>query len=95
MDGLTTILEAVSTIGFPIICCLIMFKNNKDMQESHKEEISSLKTCIENNTIQITKLYEKIDALFDTLNSRVPESFDSFRGRGYRYGRGDSNEQTG
>lgn len=59
----TDIVQAVSTVGFPIVCCLLMMKNNRDMQTTHKEEIDNLRQVIENNTLSITKLYEKIDGL--------------------------------
>lgn len=48
----TDLLTAISTIGFPIVCCLLLFWYLREETNSHKEEISELKSVIsENNTI--------------------------------------------
>jgi len=67
MEVYNAIIQAVSTVGFPIVCCLIMIKNNNDLQNAHREETDNLRKVIENNTLSITKLYEKIDTLIDTV----------------------------
>ena len=67
MEVYNAIIQAVSTVGFPIVCCLIMIKNNNDLQNAHREETDSLRKVIENNTLSITKMYEKIDALIDAV----------------------------
>lgn len=68
MEIYNSIIQAVSTVGFPIVCCLIMMKNNKEMQDANAKKEASLQRVIENNTLSITKLYEKIDTLIDTIN---------------------------
>lgn len=67
MEVYNAIIQAVSTVGFPIVCCLIMIKNNNDLQNTHREETDNLRKVIENNTLSITKMYEKIDALIDAV----------------------------
>jgi len=67
MEVYNAIIQAVSTVGFPIVCCLIMIKNNNDLQNAHREETDNLRKVIENNTLSITKMYEKIDALIDAV----------------------------
>lgn len=65
------IIQAVSTIGFPIVMCVvvcfyvkyIMDKNAEQLMQitnSHREESKEMTKAIENNTIAITKLIEKI-----------------------------------
>lgn len=66
MEVYNAIIQAVSTVGFPIVCCLIMIKNNNDLQNAHRKKQTTRKV-IENNTLSITKLYEKIDTLIDTV----------------------------
>ena len=68
MEIYNAVIQAVSTVGFPIVCCLIMMKNNKEMQDANSKKEESLQRVIENNTLSITKLYEKIDTLIDTIN---------------------------
>ena len=70
MEIYNSIIQAVSTVGFPIVCCLIMMKNNKEMQDANAKKEASLQSVIENNTLSITKLYAKIDTLIDTINKK-------------------------
>ena len=70
MEIYNSIIQAVSTVGFPIVCCLIMMKNNKEMQDANSKKEESLQRVIENNTLSITKLYAKIDTLIDTINKQ-------------------------
>lgn len=70
MEVYNAIIQAVSTVGFPIVCCLLMMKNNKEMQDVNAKKEESLQKVIENNTLSITKLYAKIDTLIDTINKQ-------------------------
>lgn len=65
------ILQAVSTVGFPIVCCLAMGwyvkdqteKNREQIEtinEKHKAEIDKVTEALNNNTIALTKLCDKI-----------------------------------
>lgn len=48
----TDILTAISTVGFPIVFCLILFWYLREESNNHKTEMDQLKTVIaENNTI--------------------------------------------
>ena len=46
----------ISSVGFPIVMCLIMIKLIARMEESHKAEIDSLKDSLNNNTNVLTRL---------------------------------------
>ena len=46
----------ISSVGFPIVMCLIMVKLMSRMEESHKEEIESLKEALNSNTNVLTRL---------------------------------------
>lgn len=70
MEVYNAVIQAVSTVGFPIVCCLLMMKNNKEMQDANAKKEASLQSVIENNTLSITKLYAKIDTLIDTINKK-------------------------
>lgn len=56
-----SISQLIGTLGFPIVCCGAMFwlVVRKDMQ--HAEEIAAMKAAIDNNTIALIKLTDKID----------------------------------
>ena len=52
MMELTDVLTAISTVGFPIVFCLIMFWYLREESANHKSEMLDLKNVIaENNTI--------------------------------------------
>lgn len=66
-----SILTAVTTVGFPIVCCVVMAwyvkyctdKNREQIDEmnaQHKQEMSEFTTAIQNNTLAITKLCDKL-----------------------------------
>lgn len=70
MEVYNALIQAVSTVGFPIVCCLLMMKNTREMQDANTKKEERLQSVIENNTLSITKLYEKIDTLIDTINKK-------------------------
>lgn len=55
------IANLITTIGFPIAVCLICFWYINKMQESHKQEIDKLSEAVQNNTIVMQKLIDKLD----------------------------------
>lgn len=60
---ITEVTNLISTVGFPIIMCLIMFRymeNNDDKREAESKE---LRDAINNNTQVMVRLIEKIDHL--------------------------------
>lgn len=56
----STIVQIISSLGFPIACCVAMFWQNNKLNESHKEETSKLNEAINNNTIALNHLIDKI-----------------------------------
>lgn len=50
------IVTVIGSLGFPIVMCIIMIKLIFTMEESHKEEVNSLKESLNNNTNVLTKL---------------------------------------
>lgn len=60
MDG-SAIVSLISQVGFPIACCCVMFYSLTREQESHKQEMSAMVEAVNNNTIALTKLVDKIE----------------------------------
>lgn len=50
----------IGSIGFPIVMCLLMYKQMGDTAESHKEEMESVTKALNNNTLVLQKLVDKI-----------------------------------
>jgi hypothetical protein len=66
------IIQIISTLGFPIAMCVgacffIKYqfdtsnKQMEDIRKDHKEEIKALKDSLDNNTIALTKLLDKLN----------------------------------
>ena len=66
------VVQAVSTFGFPIVMCGAMAYYVKYITDKHREEVSKLNEqhkqemldivkAVDNNTIALTKLCEKLD----------------------------------
>lgn len=55
------IIQLVSSLGFPIICCFICFWYIAKKDENHKDEIDNLRKVIEQNTIVTEKLVSAIE----------------------------------
>lgn len=58
---ISTITTVISSVGFPIAMCVYVFYAMQKQTETHKTEIDELRKTIENNTIAIVKLVEKLD----------------------------------
>ena len=64
-----TIMQGISTVGFPIICVLCMAwyvkyitdKNREEvskLNEQHKQEMAEVTTAINNNTLALQSLHD-------------------------------------
>lgn len=49
----------ISTVGFPIVVCLLMIYQQEKMSESYIDIVNSLKELIADNTIAINLLIDK------------------------------------
>ena len=54
------IIQAVSTVGFPIACCCSLLWQNSKQDTYHREQMEKLRTTIDENTKMIEKLAELI-----------------------------------
>ena len=54
------IVSIISTVGFPITMALILLWYIYDSNNKHKEEIDKMSAALNNNTIAITKLLDKL-----------------------------------
>ena len=68
----STITTIISSLGFPIFCCLCLGwwiksttesfnKQLEDTRKDHKEEIKSLKESLDNNTLVLTKVLDRLE----------------------------------
>lgn len=54
------IVSVISSVGFPITMALILLWYIYDNNNKHKEEIDKMSEALNNNTIAITKLLDKL-----------------------------------
>lgn len=54
------IVSVISSVGFPITMALILLLYIYDSNNKHKEEIDKMSEALNNNTIAITKLLDRI-----------------------------------
>ena len=50
------VLNAVSTVGFPIVMCLLLLYVLYQQNEEHKEEMNKMNESLANNTLAIQRL---------------------------------------
>lgn len=66
------ILQAIGTLGFPIVCAMTMAwyvkymtdRNREDidkLNEQHKQEMKEVTTALNNNTLALQKLSDLLD----------------------------------
>jgi hypothetical protein len=60
MDA-NTIIQLVGSLGFPIVMCGALFWRMVKSDEQHKVEMNKLSEALNNNTVAITKLSDKLD----------------------------------
>lgn len=55
MDG-NAVIQAISTVGFPIVMCLLLVYVVYKMNDQHKEEMTKMNDALNNNTLAIQHL---------------------------------------
>ena len=61
MDA-NSLTNIVGTLGFPVVMCLMFFKYIKQMTEQHKQEVKELSEAVNNNTLVMQQLIDKLEA---------------------------------
>lgn len=52
------IVSAISTVGFPIVCCAAIFWYLYQEQKSHKDEMNAVTKALQENTLVLSELKE-------------------------------------
>ena len=61
MENIDIIVSVISTVGFPIAMCVIMFWFLNREQQTHKEEMNDLKDVIAKNNEVLASLKQLIE----------------------------------
>lgn len=54
------VMQWVSSVGFPIVMCLILIHYLEDIEATYQKELRQLRKSIDSNTQLITKLCERL-----------------------------------
>ena len=57
------IIQAISSVGFPIVCSLLMGYLLLTEQRNHKEEMNQLKDAINSNTMIMVELKTLLESI--------------------------------
>ena len=55
--------QLISSVGFPIVACTIMWKTLQDSTAAHKEEMDAIKESLNHNTVVLAELKTLIQSL--------------------------------
>lgn len=55
------ITQLIGSLGFPIVCCGALFWRMIKSDEKHQQEIDKMSDALNNNTIALTKLTERLE----------------------------------
>ena len=60
MDA-NVILQAITSVGFPIVMCLMLMYYVREMTSKHKDESDKFAEALNNNTLVLQKLCDRLD----------------------------------
>lgn len=52
--------QLISSVGFPIVACMIMWKSLQDNMAAHKEEMDGMKESLNQNTLVLSELKQML-----------------------------------
>lgn len=61
MNDFSWLTDLISSVGFPIFVTLyLLWQGNKE-EQTHREEVKELSTALNNNTLVLQKIVDKMD----------------------------------
>lgn len=54
------ITQLIGSLGFPIVCCGALFYRMIKSDEKHQQEMDKMSDALNNNTLALTRLTEKL-----------------------------------
>lgn len=56
----TAIMQAIGTVGFPIVACCAIFYLLEKQGQQHKDEMDKMTDALNNNTIVLNRILERL-----------------------------------
>lgn len=63
MDFIDGVMQFIKELGFPIACVVALFWQNTHLNELHKEEMAKITDALNNNTMALIELKDKIGGI--------------------------------
>lgn len=60
MENIDVLMQAISTVGFPIAMCIYLIYSGKKRDEKYTQCIEDLRKTVENNTIVISTIKDHL-----------------------------------
>lgn len=70
---MTELIQAVSTVGFPIACCCFLLWQNNKQDQYNREQQEKLRATIENNTRSTEELRRFTEKALEEMRNLVAE----------------------
>lgn len=61
METFNLVCQMIGSIGFPIVMCLLMYDRMDKTDKRHSEDIAKMTEAVNNNTIALNELSNRID----------------------------------
>lgn len=58
---MNVIIQAITSVGFPIVMCLMLMWYVREISTKHKEESDKFAEALNSNTLVLQKLCDKLD----------------------------------
>lgn len=58
---MNVIIQAITSVGFPIVMCLMLMWYVREISSKHKEESDKFAEALNSNTLVLQKLCDKLD----------------------------------
>lgn len=72
------IMSAITTVGFPIVICLVLLWYIRELVTLHKDETNSFVKAINKNTIVLQKMCDKLNFTME-INDNEDDQFKWYR----------------
>jgi phage-related tail protein len=59
--------QLISSVGFPIVACFIMWKSLQDSTAAHKEEMNAIRDSLNQNTVVLAELKTLMKEIADNM----------------------------
>ena len=59
--------QIISTVGFPVVACVLMWKGMQDMVKTHAEETKIMRDALAENTVVLAELKTLMTEIAESL----------------------------